>query len=214
MHDELGWKDVALHGCRVLQGAEKVVFVTAWQLGLPSVHRALDEGYRAVVVPDDIAHSLGKMTDLEGNPMFDLGTFQQVWNDSFSYEFVAIEDLSETERAIYALTVPAAKLAGLNLTSLKLSVAISETTRLSLGAAEIVGVWEPDEKRIVIRRDQLENAHRYCGTLLHELTHAVSYHSDLTLEFEEALTVRLGTATANGLKNNGIDSGDMGKRRK
>ena len=32
LHDELAWRDVALHACRVLQTNEKVVFVTAWQM--------------------------------------------------------------------------------------------------------------------------------------------------------------------------------------
>ena len=199
MHDELNWKDVALHGCRVLQSTEKVIFITIFQLRLPSVVHAVEEGYRAVIVPDDIARALGGMTDLDGRPMFDLLMFQEKWNDSFTYDFIPIEELSETEQAVYALTIPAAKLAGVNLVRMKVSVAISETTRLSLGPTEIVGVWEPSNKRIVIRRDQLASGQRYCGTFLHELTHAVSDLPDLCLEFEEALTVRLGTVAANGV---------------
>jgi hypothetical protein len=200
LHDELNWKDVALHGCRVLQGAEKVVFVSIWQLGLASVTRAADEGYRIVVVPEDIARSLGGMTDLEGNPMFDLMAFQREWNDSFTYEFVDIDDLSAAEQAVYALTGPAASLAGANLKKRKLEVLISETTRLSLGTSEVLGVWEPEENRIVVRRDQLVSADRYCATLLHELTHALKGGSDLTLEFEEDLTEVMGTVASNGLK--------------
>jgi hypothetical protein len=199
MHDELGWKDVALHGCRVLQCIEKVIFVAIFQIRLPAVVHAVEEGYRMVIVPDDIARALGSMTDLEGRPMFDLTAFQQEWNESFVYDFVATEDLSEAEQAIYALTAPAAKLAGVNLAKLKLSVAISETTRLSLGPNEVVGVWERAEKRIVIRRDQLASAQRYCGTFLHELTHAMTDLPDLCLEFEEALTVKMGTVAATGL---------------
>jgi hypothetical protein len=32
LHDELAWRDVALHACRVLQTHEKVIFATAWQM--------------------------------------------------------------------------------------------------------------------------------------------------------------------------------------
>jgi hypothetical protein len=32
LHDELSWREVALHACRVLQTNEKVIFVTAWQM--------------------------------------------------------------------------------------------------------------------------------------------------------------------------------------
>ena len=199
MHDELSWKDVALHGCRVLQSTEKVIFVTIFQIRLPAVVHAAEEGYRPVIVPDDIARALGSMDDLEGRPMFDLGAFQRVWNESFVYDFVAVDDLSDAEQAIFALTVPAARLAGVDLKKVKVSVAISETTRLSDGPNDIVGVWEPEERRIVIRRDQLVNAQRYCGTFLHELTHATSHLPDLSLEFEEALTVKMGTVAAKSL---------------
>jgi hypothetical protein len=199
MHDELNWKDVALHACRVLQGAEKVLFVTIYQLSLPSVHHAIDDGYRPIVVPEEIARALGNMTDLEGRPMFDLARFSQEWNESFTYAFIDPDDLSEAEQAVYGFTGPAATLAGVNLAKAKISVVISETTRLSNGSSEILGVWEPNERRIVIRRDQLVNASRYCGTFLHELTHAVSGLPDLCLEFEEALSVNMGTVAASSL---------------
>ena len=78
-------------------------------------------------------------------------------------------------------------------------VAISETTRLSGRGAEVVGVWEPAERRVVVRRDQLADAARYCGTLLHELTHARFGFSDLTFEFEEALSTQMGTVAHAGL---------------
>jgi hypothetical protein len=197
MHDELNWKDVAVHACRVLQSAGgKVVFVNPFQLMLPAVQRARDDGYRVVIVPEDIARALGGLKDLEGRSMFDLSMFSKEWNDSFSYQFVEPDALTPSERVIFAMTEPAAKLAGVNLAKKKITVAISETTRLSMGSREIVGVWEPIEKRIIIRRDQLISAARYCGTFLHELTHATSGLSDLSMEFEEALTVRMGTVAS------------------
>ena len=200
MHDELNWKDVAVHACRVLQSAgEKVVFVNPFQLMLPAVQRARDDGYRVVIVPEDIARALGGIKDLEGRPMFDLSTFSMEWNGSFSYRFVEPGALTPSEQMIFAMTEPATRLAGVNLTKKKITVAISETTRLTMGRTEVVGVWEPIEKRIIIRRDQLSNAARYCGTLLHELTHAMSGLGDLSLEFEEALTVSMGTVASNSL---------------
>ena len=200
MHDELNWKDVAIHACRILQSAgEKVVFVNPFELMLPAVLRARDDGYRVVIVPEDIAHALGGLKDLDGRPMFDLSMFSREWNDSFSYEFVEPDSLTPSEWAIFAMTEPAAKLAGVSLVQKKITVAISETTRLSLGRTEILGVWEPLEKRIIIRRDQLVSATRYCATLLHELTHATSGLGDLSLEFEEALSVKMGTVASTSL---------------
>lgn len=193
MHDELTWKDVALHACRVLQTAEKVLFVTVMQLGLSAVHYARDDGYRILIAPDDIVFALGKLTDLDGRPMFNLSRFNQEWNNSFSYNFVRVDQLSLDEQTVYALTGPSATLAGFDLADIDLTLAVSETMRLSERGAEILGVWEPAERRIVIRRDQLADSIRWCATFLHELTHALSGTVDLSFEFEDALTVSLGT---------------------
>jgi hypothetical protein len=193
LHDELSWKDVALHACRVLQTRQKVVFVTPWQLGSASVAYARNDGYRPVVVPGDIAKALAALTDVDGRPMFDLNAYRAEWNESFTFDFVAPGDLRPKERAVYALTGAVATLAQIDLEEHGVSeVRISETMRLNEQGAEIVGVWEPANKRIVVRRDQLVSASAYCGILLHELEHAVTGFSDGTLAFEEALTARLG----------------------
>ena len=75
---------------------------------------------------------------------------------------------------------------------------VSQTTRLSAGA-EVLGVWEAQERRIVIRQDRLQSASHFLGTFLHELTHATSGFPDLSTAFETALTERLGTVTAAAL---------------
>lgn len=197
MHDELSWKDVAVHACRVLQTNEKVVFVTPWQLPLVSVARARDDGYRPVVVPDDIAKALGGLADLEGNPMFDIGRFQDEWNKSFVFELVPWSEMTDAEQKVYALAQPVAELAGFDLrrTGVK-EICVSERMRLSEAGAEVLGVWDPGTERVVVRRDQLSSPAAFCGTLLHELEHAASGHPDCTLAFEEALTHRLGTTSS------------------
>lgn len=106
LHDELSWRDVALHACRVLQTNEKVVFVTAWQLAedTAQVRYAKADGYRVVVVPDDIARSLGSLTDLDGRPMVDLNRYRDEWNDSFSFTFVEPSTMTASEQAVVART--------------------------------------------------------------------------------------------------------------
>ena len=71
-------------------------------------------------------------------------------------------------------------------------ILVSETMRLSTSGTEVLGIWEPAEGRVVIRKDQLQSARVFCGTLLHELEHAACGHQDLTQGFEDALTSRLG----------------------
>jgi hypothetical protein len=206
MHDELSWKDVAVHACRVLQTLEKVVFITPWQTGLAVVEYAVQDGYRPVIVPEDIARALGGLTDLDGAPMVDLSAYRKQWNDSFTFVFVEPADMTDVERANYFLFDPVCALAGITPTAHGVkSVLISETMRLGDEGGQVLGVFESDEERIVIRRDQLATAADFCGTLLHELEHAASGADDATLEFEEALSRRLGIITSrslNGLVSN------------
>lgn len=200
MHDELSWKDVAIHACRVLQGAEKVVFVTAWQLGLASISYARGDGYRPIVVPDDIAAALGTLEDLDGNSMFNLDAFQKTWNESFSFNFVDVAELTPKERTLYDLTDHALSLARVERDRYGIdAVLISETMRLNERGAEVLGVWEGEERRIVIRRDQLRSAESFFGTLLHEAVHALTGWPDGTLDFEEALTRCLGLVASGGI---------------
>jgi hypothetical protein len=201
LHDELAWRDVALHACRVLQTNEKVIFVTPWQMAAATAQMryAQDDGYRIVVLPDDIARSLGSLTDLNGKPLVDLGRYRDEWNDSFSFTFVDPAVMTSAEQAVYARTREIAALANINLTGRRPAVLISETMRLSEAGDPVLGVWEGAEQRIVIRRDQLSGLARYAGTLLHEIGHMTSGTLDGTLDFESELSHLLGITAAAAL---------------
>ncbi|MFC8526157.1 hypothetical protein [Nocardia sp. NPDC057227] len=196
MHDELGWNDIAQHACRVLASHEKVVFVsrTDLEFGAAQLDYARADGFRLVLVPDDIAGRIGSLTDFDGASLYDLDGYRDIWNDSFTFRFVDPSHLHYTERQVYALTEPL--LAALGIIPERIGVRaimISETMRLNSAGNEVVGMYESAAKRIVIRRDQLAAPADYCGTLLHELTHASSGTVDGTLAFEGALTDQLGS---------------------
>lgn len=194
-HDELTtWTPVAVHACQVLNGLEKVLFVTPGQLAIrsPLITRAKDDGCRLVVVPDTVARKLRGLVDLTGEPVRDLGAFRTEWHDSFTFEFVAPEQLTDAERTLYDQTDAILRLAVTRPRSKVKEVLISMTMRLDSGDRECVGVWEPLEQRVIVRRDQLADPARYAGTLLHELAHAMSGTSDESLEFESQLTAFLG----------------------
>jgi hypothetical protein len=202
LHDELAWRDVALHACRVLQTSQRVVFVTAWQMAAntPQLQYAREDGYRIIVVPEDIARALSKLTDLNGNPMTDLDAYRDAWNNSFAFTFIDLPAMTVTERHIYQQTAAIAALAGTDLTSAGApAVRISETMRLNDTGHPVLGVWEPQHRRIVIRRDQLAGLATYAGTLLHEVVHQRSNTGDATLEFEQQLTDLLGKIAARAL---------------
>jgi hypothetical protein len=194
-HDELAWRDVAVHACRVLATHDNVLFITARQLEqrTPQIEYAKDDGYRLVVVPDDIARKIGGLTDLHGKPLVDLGVYRKTWNDSFDFAFVAPDELTAAERKWYDLTAAAIEAVGGVPERVGLcEVLISETMRLDTTGDSVLGVWEPANRRIVIRRDQLETPQAYFGTLLHEIAHATSGETDGSLAFEDALTAVIG----------------------
>jgi hypothetical protein len=200
MHDELAWQDVAIHACRVLHTNERVVFVTPWQTGLVAVQYAADDGYRAVIVPENIARKLATLTDLDEAPILTLARYQQQWNETFTFRFVDANELRDDERRTFALVESLAAVANVDLAAAGVAaVRISETMRLNEHGDQVLGLWDACEGHIVIRRDQLADAARFAGTFLHELTHAVSGTADGTLAFEDALTTGLGVVAAAAL---------------
>lgn len=79
-------------------------------------------------------------------------------------------------------------------------VLISETMRLNAyDNNEAVGVWEEDDARIVVKRDQLRSVVSYASTLLHECVHAITGADDETPEFEHGLTEAMGALAARAL---------------
>jgi hypothetical protein len=195
-HDEiLSWTEVAVHACRVLQTYEKVVFVTAFDLagGSPQLDYARDAGYRLVVIPGTVAAKLRGLSDLAGKPMIDLSRYRQQWNDSFSFTFVDTAQLSDAERVVFGHTRRIVALAGARLGDGGVhQVRVSETMRLSDAGDMTVGLWQPIEQTIVVRRDQLSSLALFAGVLLHELGHALSGQTDGSLAFEGELTRLLG----------------------
>jgi hypothetical protein len=204
IHDELQWIDVSLHACRILNATEKVIFLTADQLRLGSslITYAQQDGCRVIVVPSNIALKLSQLKDIEGQSIRDLGEYRQEWDRSFQFTFISPDKLLSSEQQVFALTQPLLCLLGKPslLTKVK-EVRISETMRVDTQGNEVVGVWEPRDQYIVIRRDQLREIARYAGTLLHEATHALTDADDLSLEFEQGLTQNLGKTAAQALNN-------------
>jgi hypothetical protein len=84
-HDEIGWVDVAVHACQILNTKQKVVFVTAAELATArdSVDHAIADGYRAIAVPDNVRRAITGLQDVQGNPVRDLSVYQLQWNNSF-----------------------------------------------------------------------------------------------------------------------------------
>ena len=202
-HDEVQLVDVGVHACQVLNASGKVIFLTPQELNSARdfVDRARDDGYRVVVVPQNIRRKLKDAVDITGQPIVDLERYKANWNESFQFSFVDPSDLTPDERAVFDQAGTILDLRGGRPANLR-EILISTTMRIGAsGYAEAAGLWEPKEGRIVIKRDQLGSLEAFAGTLLHEVAHAVSGTPDISSGFEDALTTEAGRIADRALQD-------------
>jgi len=197
-HDEVVWTEVAVHACQILNVRKKVLFVTAEELeaARDAIDHARKDGYEVIAIPGNVRHALVGLKDLQGNPVRDLSVFQTEWSNSFEFKFVARDKLTAAERKIFDCWPQIAKLVGGLPVRVK-EVKISETMRPEFDTGrECQGLWEPAKRRIVIKRSELAKIQSFAGTLLHEIAHAKSGFTDVSREFEAALTELIGILSA------------------
>jgi hypothetical protein len=202
-HDEVQLVDIGVRACRVLNATGKVIFLTPAELNAARefVDRAKDDGYRVVVVPQNIRRKLAGLEDVTGAPIVDLDRYREQWNESFEFSFVDRDQLTPDERAIFDRTEEILELRGGRLARVR-DILISETMRIGAsGYAQATGLWEPKEGRIVIKRDQLRTLETYAGTLIHEVAHAASGTPDVSSGFEDALTAEAGEVATTALQD-------------
>lgn len=194
MHDELTWIDVQEHAVKILNAAERVVFLTSEELisATHMVDEARTGGYRIVTIPENLKDRVRGQGDIHGDTIRDLGQFYREYNESFEFRFVDPGELSRAERRVFSMTPKIFRLIGGKPRRIR-EVRISETMRKEPGSfVETNGSWDPADRRIIIKRDQLRSLAGYAGTLLHETAHATSGATDVSRDFEAALTGLLG----------------------
>ena len=200
--EEVHWKDVAVHACKILNASGNYLFVTPFQLmtNANAIDHARSDGFQVVTVPDSIHAEVSGAQDLSGAPIRDLGVYQTEWNNSFKFDWVPPDHLTAEEQAVFNRTDAIAGLVG-GIPKRVQAIRISRTMRQDfLTGADALGLWDAETRSIVIRRDQLQNLVAFAGTLLHELAHARGGHTDVTREFEDDLTGLLGITAAAALR--------------
>jgi len=193
-HDELSWIDVQEHSVKILNQTEKVLFVSSTDIMLhpDMIEEAKASGHQIISIPENLKEKIKGGIDLSGKPIIDISQFTGTYNDSFSFDFVAIENLTSKEREVYDLTNDI-----LNLIDGKprivRDIKISTTMRKDFfSEGETLGVWEPSTGSIIILRKMLNSIKDYAGTLIHEAIHAKSGMGDISRNFEHELTVAIG----------------------
>ncbi len=205
LHDEMKWTDVSVHASKITNAAGNVLFLTDDEImSAPRfVEEARASGRQIITIPNTVKEKLSGQVDTKGKPIQDLSNFVSQWNESFEFKFLSPEKLDETERSVLDMTDRIAALVG-GLPSKVQSVKISETMRPETGSfSEARGLWTGSE--IIIKRSELASLEIYSSVLLHEIAHARSGATDISMGFEQELTSLLGTIASKALLNNSAE---------
>lgn len=206
LHDEMKWTDVSVHASKITNAAGNVLFLTDEEIMTAPrfVEEARASGRQIITIPSTVKEKLSGQVDAEGNVIQDLGNFVSEWNDSFEFRFVPREKLVPTEKSVFDMTHLIAELVG-GLPSKVQEVRISETMRPETGSfSEALGLWTGSE--IIVKRSELASVGGYASVLLHEIAHARSGETDITIGFEQELTSLLGMVASEALRRTSADT--------
>ncbi|BAP62900.1 ATP-binding protein [Methanococcus maripaludis] len=178
-HDEVNWIEISKHACVHLNSRKNVLFLTSEQMqnNFNMVDNARSEGIKIITIPNTVADKLRNLKDFNGKNIRSLETYFEEVNSNYEYKFVNEKDLNNEEKEVFNKTEQIINLIGGKPPILK-KILISETMQRDIQGGDSLGVWEKDERRIIIRRDQLKDLGSYSGVLLHELAHARSGAGD------------------------------------
>ena len=199
--DEMKWVDVQTHAIRLLHSRQETVYVTPEEIENSSgsiLEIVRNSGKTPVFVPNTVKNKQDNLTDDSGNPISTISTVVEEYNQSFEYDFVPYDDLSESEKRIMDLVKPTLEYMNSDMTEDR--VFISNRIKQDNTIDETMGVYESSENRIIISRKQLLNKEDFLGTLIHELIHADSHYPDISRAFESRLTRTIGILAAQVIK--------------
>lgn len=188
--DESNWVDVATHAAKTLGKNETVVFMTPGQRATMNNNQVeiLEQSGKTLVLVTDSVY--GKIENFVST----FNTVFQEYTDSFSYNFVSLEQLTTNERQTFNLSKEIIAFLKEHHFKYDIAIKISDTIRVGFDGRSTDGVWDSAENAIIIKRSTLGDATYFCGVLLHEFAHYQHGYSDNTRDFETDLTAILGHA--------------------
>jgi hypothetical protein len=163
---------------------------------------ARQDGYEVITVPENVRREIEGAKDVQGEKMRDVGAYTTEYNESFQYEWIEPEELTEEEKAVWKRRQDILDLLD-DLPHFN-NIRISEQMRVTGGEGwKTRGTWKTPERWIVIHRPVLQSLEDFGAVLLHELAHPRSGAADQTREFEKALTDMLGECAFAALREDG-----------
>lgn len=196
-HDELSWQDVQLYASQQLKKLQSnATFITYQDLQLnPSIIDEMKrEGYNPIVIPKNLANKMEDYNEgaKDGETFTTTNQFILDTQSKFKPTIINIEELTEAEKKVYEKTGEILSIIGGKPSEVR-KIHITEKIYDSEFYYETVGLWQPEEHRILIKRKQLRSISEYAGTLLHECAHARSGAGDVNRDFESELTSIIGS---------------------
>lgn len=192
-HDELRWLDVQVNAIKIVNSFSKVIFLTPedQENFAEFMDKARQDGYDFIPIPSILKRRIQHTQDVTGAPIRNFEEFYKLYQKSFRFAFIEPKNLMPAERGIFEKTTVVFNLLGGKPHAVK-QVKISEKMRKDIEGQKTVGLWDSNTGTIIIKRSQLASIEAYAGTLLHEISHAVSGAEDRSRSFEQKLTNLLG----------------------
>lgn len=193
-HDELNWIDIQEHSVKILNKQGKHLFITVFEaMEHPDMlDQARSSGHEIITIPETLKSKIEGLKDTDGSPIIDMGQFFENYNDSFIFNFIDLEELNKNEKDVFQLTARILDIFGSKPKRVK-EIKISSTMRKELFTeVDTLGCWDEKTHSIVLARKTLKSIPSYAGTLIHELIHANTGYHDVTREFENSLTEKIG----------------------
>lgn len=205
--EELKWLDVQIHAIKILNATGKYVFLSQREVfGNNSImDDIISTGKIPKIIPENLRMKIIGQRDIDGNEILDINQFISNYNDSFSFDFIDVDKLTDSERQIFGYTDKIIELFG-GLPKKVKEIKISKAMRKDyFSDQETLGCWDEQSASIVISRKQLKKLENYSGTLIHEMIHAKTCFDDVTRDFESKLTEFIGIVSSqliNGAQKN------------
>ena len=197
-HDELSWLDVQEHAVRILSAKRKVLFISSTDAIMRPdiIDTARTSGYPVLTVPDTLAKKIVGITDTAGRPVTAIAEFIRQHNDSFEFRWIAPDQLSPSELAVWQYSDRILSYLG-GRPRIVRDIRISETMASgSFIGGDTLGLWDPQNSWIILKRSLLTSLADFAGTFQHEALHAKYALSDVSRNFEHHLTELCGKLTA------------------